>query len=147
MLIHDDIYRWEGFGGKYRLGHGQCHLRIFDLSKGSSEGMTFLKPMVVVVSDFGDGKSTVKSTAGHIATGVTRDFNIVPNRMTWVEYHPRRTYGTENEHVIPARYEVVEFAWHDGKAIHPQWRPLNPPLLDTLKELLRGLSKHCSGRP
>ncbi len=103
--------------------------------------MTYLKPMVVVVSDIGNGKATVKSNAGHIATCVTRDFDITPNRMMWVEYYLQKTYGTKDEHIIPARYEVVEFAWHEGKAIHPKWRTLHLPLLDTVKELLRDSEK------
>ena len=136
MLIHDDTYGWEGFGGKFRLASGQCRLRIFDLSRGEPAGTTFLKPMIVVVSDIGSGSATVKSSAGHLATCVTRDFDISPNRMHWVEYYPRKTYGVHDEHIIPARYEVVEFSWHGDKAIYPKWRPLNPPILDKLKELL-----------
>ena len=39
MLIYDDIYSWEGWGGKLRLASGKCRLRIFDLKKGNAKGV------------------------------------------------------------------------------------------------------------
>ena len=38
--------------------------------------------------------------------------------------------------IIPERIEAVEFEWHDGKAINPKWRPLNPAMLELVRELL-----------
>ena len=37
MLIYDDIYSWEGWGGMLRLASGKCRLRIFDLKKGNEK--------------------------------------------------------------------------------------------------------------
>ena len=34
MLIYDDIFAWEGWGGELRLASGECRLRIIDLKKG-----------------------------------------------------------------------------------------------------------------
>lgn len=136
MLIHDDIYSWEGFGGKLRLGSGSCRLRIYDLKKGYTQGLAHLRPFIVVVSDIPDCKMSVKSCAGHIATCVTKDFSIDPHRMFWVEYYPEKTYGKENVHIIPERFESVDFVWHEEKAIHPKWTPLNPAMLSLVKELM-----------
>ena len=58
-----------------------------------------------------------------------------PHRMLFVEYYPSKTYGEQNQHVIPQRYEVVDFTWHSDKALHPTWRTLEQPMLDIVKSL------------
>jgi hypothetical protein len=45
-------------------------------------------------------------------------------------------YGENNEHIIPEKYDVVDFTWHEGRAIEPKWRTLKPPLLDVIKEMV-----------
>ncbi len=140
-LIHDDVYSWDGFGGRYQLAAGKCRLRIFDLGRAQGGNLTQLKPHVVVVSDLPDDtppikKVSVRSCASHIATCVARDFRIDPHRMIFVEYYPASTYGVRSEHTIPAKLEMIEFQWHADKALHPKWRPLAPPLLKTLAGLI-----------
>ncbi|MFP4193394.1 MAG: hypothetical protein ACOCQI_05345 [Desulfosalsimonas sp.] len=136
MLIHDDIYTWEGWGGRLRLASGKCHLRIFDRRKGADSLVTILRPMVVVVSDVSGSKMSVRSCAGHIATCVTRDFDIDPHRMLYVEYYPTVRYGMQNEHEIPEQYVAVDFNWNEGRALNPSWRPLQPPVIDVVKSLM-----------
>lgn len=141
MIIHDDIYKWKGWGGKFNLAGGRCRLKILNLAKDNPTGVAYLKPFVVVVSDLpGDTatlkKVTVRSCSSHIATCVAREFNIDNNRMVFVEHYPEKTYGEDNENIIPERFDVVDFDWHGDKALHPSWRPVKPPLLDTLKEIL-----------
>ena len=135
MLVHDDIYHWEGWGGKLRLGSGKCRLRIYDLGKEGTKRLTHLKPLLVIVSDLTDSTMSIRSCAGHIATTVTQEFNINPSRMLYIEHYPAKTYGEQNEHLISERYEVVEFAWHEDKALHPKWRTLKPPILDIITAL------------
>jgi len=145
MLIHDDIYAWKGFGGLLDLASWQCRLRIFDLTgtMDSLRGKVMpIKPMVVVVSDLPSHdthmkKVSVRSCTSHIATSVARDFNIDPHRMIYLEYYPASTYGDQNQHHISAKLDVVDFEWHDRKALHPKWRPLNPPLCDEVMELIK----------
>jgi len=138
MLVYDDIYNWEGWGGKLRLGSGRCRLRIYDLKKGKKEGLDFLRPIIVVVSDVPKSNISVRSCAGHIATTVTRKFNIDPHRMLFVEYYPESTYGGKNEYVISERYDAVEFTWHEDKAIKPRWRAIKPPVKDLIMKLVKG---------
>ncbi len=137
MLIHDDIYSWKGWGGRLKLGKGSCRLRIYDLKQGGAKGLAHLRPIIVVVSDIPEGRMSVRSCAGHIATSVTRDFNIDPHRMMWVEHYPESTYGIGGKHLIPEKCELVEFVWHEDKAIHPKWRTLNPEMLKTIKEMIQ----------
>lgn len=135
MLIHDDVFSWEGFGGLLDLASGRCRLRIFDLTKSDKSNVMHIKPIIVVVSDLpGDDtyfkSMSVRSCTSHIATCVVRDFDIDPQRMVYLEYYPPSTYGDKQQHHILAKFDVVDFAWHGKKALHPKWRVLSPPLLD-----------------
>lgn len=137
MLTYDNVYSWAGWGGKLRLGNGKCRLRIFDLRKDeTAKRVSFLKPIIVVITDVPDGKMSIRSCTSHIATCVANDFNIDPSRMLWIEYYPQTTYGQEGEHVISERLEAVEFEWRNDKAIRPKWRPLQPQLLEAVKNLI-----------
>jgi len=137
MLIHDEIFTWEGWGGKLKLGSGKCRLRIYDLRKGKGANLAHLRPMIVVVSDVADSPMSIRSCSGHIASTVTRRFGIDPARMIFIEYYQPKSYGENDEHLIPERFEIVEFSWHEDKAFNPKYRPLNPPLKDTILPLLR----------
>jgi len=139
MIIYDDIYTWEGYGGKLRLTSGRCRLRIIDLNKGDAKSPAHLRPIVVIISDlprenFDD--MSIRSCAGHIATGVSRDFNIDPNRMLFVGYTPETVYGVRGENRIPEKFDAVDFQWRENKALFPKWRTLKPPIHDIIKELL-----------
>ena len=145
MLIHDDVYKWKGFGGILELAAGHCRLRIFDLGRTSAprpDKVMPLRSIVVVVSDL-PGHDThmknvsVRSCTSHIATCVVRDFNIQPQRMLYVEYYPASTYGDRNQHHIPAKLDGVDFQWHERKALHPQWRSLQSPHFDEVMALIR----------
>ena len=141
MRIHDDIYSWDGFGGMLDLASGRCRLRIFDLARAYSDNVKLIKPLVVVVSDLPGHESnlknvSVRSCTSHIATCVVRDFGLDPHRMVYMEYQSATTYGEKNQREIPARFDVVDFEWHDDKAMHPKWRRLDSPLLETVVELI-----------
>lgn len=137
MLIYDDIFSWEGFGGMLKLASGKCRLRILDLNRSDHDGLTHLKPMIVVATDLPDSNMSVRSCSSHIATMVGRRFNIPPHRMQFVEYYPKKTYGEGNRKVIPEVFEAVDFTWKEDKALHPKLRPLGPPLLDLLVDIFR----------
>jgi len=136
MLVYDDTFSWEGWGGRLRLASGECRLRIFDLAKEKENGPAYLRPIIVVVSDIPESPMSVRSCTSHIATNVTQQFKIEPERMLFIEYYPQTTYGEHNEHIIAEKYDVVDFTWHEGRAIEPKWRTLKPPLLDVIKEIV-----------
>ncbi|RJQ80104.1 MAG: hypothetical protein C4519_10160 [Desulfobacteraceae bacterium] len=143
MLIHDGLFAWEGFGGVYQLAAGKCRLRILDLSRGGQGKVAHMKSILVVVSDIPADhpqfrKVSVRSCAGHIATTVTKKFGIDPQRMIYVEYYPPTTYGDRNQHVIEAKYDLVDFTWFEDKAMHPKWRPLPSPLRAVLARTISG---------
>jgi hypothetical protein len=135
MLIYDDIFSWEGWGGRLRLASGECWLRIFDVKKNDTKGLAHLRPMIVIASDVAQSRMSVRSCTGHIATRVAIQFNIEPSRMLYIEYYPETRYGERRQHVIPEKYDAVDFTWLDGRAIEPKWRTLRSPLLDVIKEM------------
>ena len=137
MLIYNDIFHFRGFGGKLSLASGTCRLRIFDQRKEASGSLVLLRPMIVIVSDVPGNDLSIRSSAGHIATQVTREFGINPQRMMWVEHHPAKEYGKKKVRTIPEKYDAVEFSWQGSKAIMPKWRALKPPILDLVKELMK----------
>ncbi len=142
MKIFDDVFNWEGYGGKFNLAAGRCRLRLFDLSKDSTTGVHQLKPILAVVSDLpGDRlpamkKVSVRACISHVATTIVHRFKLDHDRMVLIEYYPRETYGSQSEKIIPEKFDVVDLKWHGDKALFPNWRPLQVPLLDTVRRLL-----------
>ncbi|MDD2603736.1 MAG: hypothetical protein RBR20_13400 [Desulfobacterales bacterium] len=139
VLIYDDVYHWEGWGGRMRLGSGRCRLRIFDLRRGDQKGLAHLKPFIAVVSDLPKERindMSVRSCTGHVATCVAVDFKIDPQRMLWVEYTLGDAYGAGGNRRVAESVVAVDFKWHDAKAIEPRWRELVSPLRDAVLELI-----------
>jgi hypothetical protein len=142
VKIFDDVLNWDGYGGKFNLAAGRCRLRLFDLSKDDSATVSQLKPIVAVVSDLpGDRLSAMKAVSvraciSHVATTIAHRFKLDPNRMMLIEYYPRETYGQQAEKTIPEKFDVVDLQWHGDKALFPSWRPLQAPLLDTVRTLV-----------
>jgi hypothetical protein len=141
MILYDDIYSWKGWGGKLKLGSGQCRLRIYDLRKGDEKGVAHLKPIIVVISDLPDEtdwaptKMTVKSCASHIASNVVKEFDIDPHRMMWIEHYPepaeKNTIRYSRE-----RFDLAEFTWHGRDAVKASWNPLPKEMVELVKRLL-----------
>jgi hypothetical protein len=96
--------------------------------------------MIVIVSDVDGSPMSVRSCSGHIATSIARQFKIKPNQMLFIEYYPQTVYGQQREHKILEKYDLVEFSWHQDKAIEPKWRTLKSPLLDMVEELVEANS-------
>ncbi|MDJ0781293.1 MAG: hypothetical protein QNJ22_04940 [Desulfosarcinaceae bacterium] len=140
-VVFNDIFAWDGWGGRFNLAAGKCRLCLFDLSGTDDSSLTLLKPFIAIATDLrADGsnlkKVTVRACCTHIATTLARRFAIEPARMLFVEYYPRTHYGRQQEHTIPERYDIVDMVWQDEKALHPKWRPLEGPLLETVRSLL-----------
>jgi hypothetical protein len=142
VKLFDDVFHWEGYGGKFNLASGRCRLRLFDINKDQTATVQPLKPIIAVVSDLpGDDpakmkKVTVRACISHVATTIVHRFKVDHHRMVLVEYYPRETYGVQSEKVIPEKYDVVDLRWHGDKALFPDWRPLKPPLLDVVRTLI-----------
>ncbi|MCP4748295.1 MAG: hypothetical protein GY874_19480 [Desulfobacteraceae bacterium] len=143
MIVHDDVFSWNGFGGLFQLASGCCRLRIFDLSKGGHKNVAHIKPIVAVASELPDSspkmkKISVRSCSSHIATCLVNQFKIDPHRMIFAEYTPKSTYGDRQQFTIAAKLEMVDFQWHDQKALYPKFRdlpePLNAIILDALAD-------------
>ncbi len=141
MILYDDIYSWKGWGGKLKLGSGQCRLRMYDLRKKSEKGVAHLKPIIVVISDLPDEtdyaptKMTVKSCASHIASNVIKEFDIDPHRMMWIEHYPEPA-EKDNIRYSRERFDLAEFTWHGRDATKAVWNPLPKEMVELVKRLL-----------
>ncbi len=138
-IIYDDIFTWDGWGGEFKLSSGSCHLRILDLRASDNKDPVMIKPIVALVSDLPEtyhttGALSIRSSAGHIATSIVDRFDLPPQRLLYVEYHPSKTYGGQEEHTIPERYEIVDFKWQVHKAFPKKWRPLDAPMQKRIQE-------------
>ena len=138
MLLYDSIYKWDGFGGRLKLASGKCILRLYDLTRDDDANLALLKPYIALTTDHPDSGMSIKSCAGHIVTCLVKDFGLDPARTAYIEYYPETTYGPSGQHTIAERFEILEFMWCDGKALHPKWRPLPEAMLDQVKPLVRG---------
>jgi len=136
VLVYDDIYEWEGWGGKLRLGSGRCRLRIYNLKKRKNVDLAYLRPVIVVVTDVPGSTMSVRSCAGHIATSLARTFGIDYHRMLFIEYYPASSYGLKSKYTIAERLDAVDFTWREDRAIQPRWRTINPPLKDQILKLM-----------
>ena len=90
MIIYDGKYSWTG--KKQTQVHpvswwaGAYWLKIIDLSKEDNQ-VVVLKPIVVIVSDTGEGASAT-NCASELVKSVCRDFKLDIHKIIWVEYHP-----------------------------------------------------------
>ena len=147
MFIYNGTFSWDGWGGAIRLAAGKCHLWLFDLRHlpRRPKGMIFMQPLVGVVKEIDpDNPVSLRSVTSHIATQVTRRFNIEPRRLLWLEYLPPRSYRGPNPRTVPARLDLVELKWVGDKAMHPSWRPLEEPLQSLIQD---HLESNASGLP
>ncbi|KPA09329.1 hypothetical protein MHK_010464 [Candidatus Magnetomorum sp. HK-1] len=144
--LHNNIFHWDGFGGKLKLASGSCLLRVVHLTE--DKGIPVARPFIIITEDIPaadpakkNRKLSMRSCIAHIATRVTQKFSIDPRRMLWLEYYPESIYGMKQEKCIPEQYEVVSFTWEANKAFHPQFRTLKSPVRDQVKIIHQQLQK------
>jgi len=147
-ILYNDIFYWKGFGGKLKLSSGNCHLIIFCMPDIKNV-VHYFKYIAVVwdtppeTQTMRATKMTVRSCAAHVATQVVKKFNIPPQKLLWVEYYPKSTYGQFNEKIIPEIFERVIFNWKNNIAFDPQLIDLSPALLKLVKQLFNDNTR-CS---
>jgi hypothetical protein len=134
MIVYDGKYSWSGkkdseirpiawWAGAYRL-------KIIDLSKSKTAsagaGVVMLKPIVVIVSDTGEGAS-VTNCAPELVKSVCRDFKLDIKKILWIEFHPGP----------PAHMNVGKFTRaakiHDEALYTVDWRPARTGELEMIK--------------
>jgi hypothetical protein len=128
MIIFDGKYSWGGDRKTDRRPiswwASSYNLKIIDLSK-SRPDLHLIKPVVVIVSDTGEGASAV-NCAQYLVKSVCRDFDLDIDRITWIEYYPDD----------PGRMEVAAFkaTTRIGSETFYSvaWRPIRPNELQML---------------
>jgi len=129
MVIYDGIYRW---GGKRKMSArpiswwpSAYRLKIIDLSKSKSD-VYILKPIIIVVSDTGEGASAT-NCAQYLVKSVCQDFNLDFNKVIWIEYYPKHPVRMEVASLKPMTQVGTE-KFYDVK-----WRPIRQNELEMIK--------------
>ncbi len=128
MIIYDGKYSWSGEKRSelrpVSWWAGAYWLKIIDLSQ-EKNSVLMLKPIVVIVSDTGEGASAT-NCASELVKSVCRDFNLDIKKILWVEYHPGP----------PPHMEVGKFTSmatiHNETLYTTEWRPIRKDELEMI---------------
>ena len=129
MILFDGKYGWSGKKLSKRnpisWWAGAYWLKIIDLSK-SKPGVVVLKPIVVIVSDTGEGASAT-NCAPDLVKSVCHDFNLEIKKVLWIEYHSE----------TPPYLDVAKFMpmaeIHEETLYTVSWRSIRPNELEMIK--------------
>jgi hypothetical protein len=133
MIIFEGKYSWSGkkqsasrpvswWAGAYRL-------KIIDLSRGTRKltpHVLMLKPIVVIVSDTGEGASAT-NCAPELVKSVCRDFSLDIKKILWIEYHPGPPPYME-----AAKFRAIT-SIHEDILYTVDWRPVRDDELEMIK--------------
>ena len=90
MIVYDGEYSWKGNAvlqeRPISWWASSYHLKIVDLGR-RSDGVVYLKPVIVKIQDTGRGASVVNCLP-ELAKRVCTDFELDFNRVLWVEEVP-----------------------------------------------------------
>jgi hypothetical protein len=129
MIIYDGKYSWSG--KKHTQTHpvswwaGAYRLKIIDLAKSSGDVLV-LKPIVVIVSDTGEGASAT-NCAPELVKSVCRDFKLDIQKLIWVEYQ-----AGPPPHMDVAKFKPVTTISNE-MFYQTAWRAIRPTELAMIK--------------
>jgi hypothetical protein len=124
MIVFEGKYSWSGkkqsSSRPVSWWAGAYWLKIIDLSRttiGSTPRVLMLKPIVVIVSDTGEGASAT-NCAPELVKSVCRDFTLDIKKILWIEYHP----GPQ-PHMEAGKFKAVTRI-HGDILYAVDWRPV-----------------------
>jgi hypothetical protein len=132
MIIYNGKYNWSG---KKRSNSkpitwwpGSYRLTIIDISK-HRPGVYDLKPVVVLISDTGEGYS-VTNHFQNLAKSICKDFNLNISRTLWIEYLPK-----ESSHMEVAVFKPITKIGRET-LYSVKWRPIMPNEMELIQSYL-----------
>ena len=129
MILFDGKYGWSGKKLSKRnpisWWAGAYWLKIIDLGSANPD-VVMLKPIVVIVSDTGEGASAT-NCAPDLVKSVCQDFNLDIKKVLWMEYHSETTPYLNVAKFIPMA-EIREETLYTVA-----WRSIRPNELDMIK--------------
>lgn len=69
--------------------------------------------------------ASITNAAENVATEIVKKFDLDPKHLIYIEhYRHGRWGGCEYGHGLRSSWDHVTFDWNNGRASHPQWKPL-----------------------
>ena len=147
--FEDLASRWWDEHGEFKPLHEMNPLRLNFINSGSPlDGKT--------VCDIGCGGGILSESiakCGAATTGL--DMGKAPLSVarlhameSELDIDYQQITAEEFARQNPEKFDVVDLQWHGDKALFPSWRPLQAPLLDTVRALVAGgPARHRQGHP
>ncbi len=103
----DLIYNYKGFHGC----ESKCRIRIFKTADKD----------IVVASELRDNPGTsITHFAEYLATRIIFEYDIIPERLIWIENYPARTFSGDK--IERETYDFIEFKWDGENFSKPEWK-------------------------
>jgi hypothetical protein len=114
------FYQCHVTGQNSAIWQLQCHLRIIYQQFGQQ--IVIVSPQNCEIGWF------IPSQIEKLATQIIQDFQLNPNRLTWIEHDPN--YASRQ---ICSEYSEVTFQWKQAIiATNPHWQAISNELVDSL---------------
>ena len=119
--IFEGLFKWQGFGNGFGLWESRCYLQI---SVNPQSEMT-----VAVATDLGagDNGTSVTNAAEHLAGLVSQQFEIIPEKLTWIEHYLGGPGRHEGE-----TFDLVSFQRAGRGFSNPSWRRIEKAFAEEL---------------
>lgn len=105
--VWDVIHRYEPWPGN----KSQCRVRIY--THGDQN-------LVILEEMNGNQGMSVTNYSEELATELARKYRLDPAKTTWIEHYPKGLWYREKD--TPEEWDVITYAWENGKASDPHWR-------------------------
>lgn len=119
-IIFGGVFEWEGFGNGFGKWKSRCYLQ---LSIHPVSHMT-----VAVATDLGGSNGTsITNAAEHLAGLVSTQFEIIPEKLTWIEHYLENPLKKQTE-----TFDLVSFERAGRGFAKPNWRPIDRAFAEEL---------------
>ncbi|HEY9615727.1 MAG TPA: hypothetical protein V6C64_02730 [Microcoleaceae cyanobacterium] len=123
----EQLYHCRIPGQIFGVWNLQCHLHIY---------YPHPEQQTVIISDMrSEGNWFIPYQVEFLINQIINEFHLNPDLLVWIEHYSSRLRKSSW-----SDFSQVEFQWHSGKAVNPQWKDIN----QTLARSLAGEALHLA---
>lgn len=112
----DMTYHFKGFLGS------RCRCRIRIINTPGKD--------VIIATEPKDGRGdSVARCAPQMATRIAHEFRIDPERLVWIEHHPKKTV---NDSIEEERFDLVRLSWNGKSFLNTERKPIGRDELEQM---------------